>query len=315
MKRTARVAALIALLLSAMSSAATAMADPDPAPATRGSLPAGILADLLNPGSAPPGANNWDCKPSASHPRPVILLHGFFANMTDSWTTVSPLLARKGYCVFALTYGKHPVDPTGTRGGLDYIENSSKELKAFTRRVLEATDSSKVDLVGWSEGGWLARQYIQLDGGDEAVKNVVGLAPANGPTNISQILFKLAGVHPLIEQVRASGGSAVEVAIPLAAQAIDPHVFAELNQGGGTSPQVHYTHIASRYDELVPPSSAFVPTGEHVKNIVLQRGCAIDFTDHLSIITAPRTMQFMLNALDPSTAKRAPCLLSLPLLG
>ena len=53
----------------------------------------------------PPGANNCSCHPSAAHPRPVVLVHGTFADMSDSWQALSPLLVNNGYCVFAFNYG------------------------------------------------------------------------------------------------------------------------------------------------------------------------------------------------------------------
>src|SRR6202000_1591109 len=52
--------------------------------------------------ASPPGANNWSCKPSAAHPYPVILVHGTFADMSDSWQALSPLLRNDGYCALAL---------------------------------------------------------------------------------------------------------------------------------------------------------------------------------------------------------------------
>src|SRR5579862_6568272 len=99
----------------------------------------------------PPGANNWSCKPTAAHPRPVILVHGTFADMSDSWQALSPLLYDNGYCVFALNYGSY--DGSGSLGvyATGDIAQSAQQLSAFVDKVLAATGATKVDLVGHSQ--------------------------------------------------------------------------------------------------------------------------------------------------------------------
>lgn len=57
------------------------------------------------------GWNNWSCKPSAAHPRPVVLVHGTFGNSVDNWLGLAPYLVHRGYCVYSLDYGQLPGVP------------------------------------------------------------------------------------------------------------------------------------------------------------------------------------------------------------
>ena len=145
--------------------------------------------------ASPPGANNWSCKPSAAHPDPVILVHGTFADMSDSWQALSPLLYDNGYCVFALNYGSY--NGSGSLGiyATGPIERSAWQLSQFVDRVLAATGASKVDLVGHSQGGMMPRDYIRFLGGASKVHTLIGLAPSNHGTTLNGI-FTLAGYFP-----------------------------------------------------------------------------------------------------------------------
>lgn len=306
------IALVLATVASSSASDVSPGAKPLPVPYT---LAAGIAAEALTPGASPPGANDFTCRPSAAHPRPVILLHGFAANMTESWQTVSPLLRNAGYCVFALTYGTYaPIDPSGRVGGLDCIENSASQLAAFVTKVRSATGARKVDLVGWSEGGWLARHYIQFLNGGKYVRNNVGFAPANGPTNREP-----AALH---------GREAAPRRVP-APRAHHQRLGRHPPCGASRRPRAlrrterRRRNVGQRllheHRQQVRRARATVlgvhPTGLHVRNIVLQTGCPIDFSDHVSIVSTRRATQFMLNALDPAHASRPPCLLALPAVG
>jgi dipeptidyl aminopeptidase/acylaminoacyl peptidase len=48
--------------------------------------------------------------------RTVILVHGTFGDMSNSWQALSPVLFDNGYCVFALNYGDH--NGSGTTFGV-----------------------------------------------------------------------------------------------------------------------------------------------------------------------------------------------------
>ena len=53
------------------------------------------------------GRNNWSCKPSAAHPNPVVVLHGFLGNAdNDLGGSLGTVLKQNSYCEFDLTYGR-----------------------------------------------------------------------------------------------------------------------------------------------------------------------------------------------------------------
>ena len=134
--------------------------------------PAFAVSSLANP---PPGANDFSCKPSAIHPRPIVLVHGLSANMSLNWSYLAPKLKERGYCVFALTYGLDPRVPAGFNGpgGVIPIEQSAAELNAFVERVRSSTGSGKVDLVGHSEGTYMPQYWLKFGGGAGKVARYV----------------------------------------------------------------------------------------------------------------------------------------------
>src|SRR5262249_20222185 len=65
-----------------------------------------------------PGANNPNCKLTAAHPRPVVLVHATLSNQQQNWSTLGPQLMQQGYCVWALNYGVTLASVGGTVDGL-----------------------------------------------------------------------------------------------------------------------------------------------------------------------------------------------------
>jgi triacylglycerol esterase/lipase EstA (alpha/beta hydrolase family) len=270
---------------------------------------ANVIAGATQPGTPPPGANDWSCRPTRAHPRPVVLVHGLFASQTTNWQTMSPLLANNGYCVFALTYGNDPSAgaPQDQFGGLLPMEESAQQLRSFVEEVLAATGAREVDLVGHSEGATMPDYYIEYLGGAAKVKRYVGVSGVKHGTT-------LHGVGTLAAEIDALFPGAPDPVSGCGScrQFLVGSDYIEKIEARAPAAGVIYTNIATRYDELVSPYSSSFLAGRNVTNILLQDRCALDFSDHLSIISSPITGDHILNALDPAHARPARCTLVLP---
>jgi pimeloyl-ACP methyl ester carboxylesterase len=305
MRRTPAFAVTSALILLALASgAASAAADPMPV------IYNGVAGYAhASPTASPPGANDWSCRPPAAHPRPVVLIHGTFADMSDSWQALSPLLANHGYCVFAFnspgSSASSPIQGTGD------ITASAAQLATFVNSVLAATGAAKVDLVGHSQGGMMPRYYLNFLGGGAKVNDFVAFAPSNYGTTLDGIT-KLASLLGVAGQING----ALTSVCPACAQQEQGSAFLAGLNATPTVPGVWYTVIESTGDEVVTPyTNAFLPAAANVTNITVQHQCVLDGSDHLEIAADPIAMADMLNALDPSHQVRVPCLVVLPVTG
>jgi triacylglycerol esterase/lipase EstA (alpha/beta hydrolase family) len=279
-----------------------------------GSLPIGTFADglaaeLLAPQSMPPGMDDWNCKPTAAHPYPVILVHGTFANEAFSWQALSPMLADAGYCVFGFNYGAD-AETFGRFYGLGDIATSASQLAAFVDRVLAATGASKVDIVGHSQGGMMPRWYVKFLGGASKVNMLVGLAASNHGSTAD-------GITALITALEHAGFPTLSElgCVACQEQVAGSSFLEQLNAGSETVPGPKFVQIESRYDEVVTPYTSAFLTGpaDQVQNITLQDQCPTDYTEHIGIIYDPVALQDVMNALGPDNPNFRPrCSLVLP---
>jgi triacylglycerol esterase/lipase EstA (alpha/beta hydrolase family) len=288
-----RLGLLAAALLPGLFALSLATAGPAAAQYPVGTIGQGFATEIFNPGGMPAGMNLWNCKPTAAHPYPVILVHGTLANENFSWQALSPELANAGYCVYGFNYGADG-STLGRFYGLTDIAQSAGQLSSFVNQVLAATGASQVDLVGHSQGGMMPRYYIKFLGGAAKVNMLVGLAPSNHGTTAGGLnalvaafdaggvpILSLAGCVSCTEQVNGSGSN----------------FLSNLNAGGDTQPGPKYVVIESKYDEVVTPYTSAFLSGPSVQNILLQNQCSLDFTEHLGIIYDPVALQDVMNAL------------------
>ncbi|MFC5718567.1 esterase/lipase family protein [Streptomyces gamaensis] len=261
------------------------------APATAAPAPAGYS-------SVSSGWNNYSCRPSAAHPRPVVLVHGTMGNAVDNWLAFAPYLKNRGYCVFSLDYGQLPGVPFFH--GLGPVAKSAEQLSAYVDRVLAATGAPKVDLVGHSQGGLMPRHYLKYLGGAAKVNALVGIAPDNHGTTLS-------GLTQLMDEIPGARDVVSKAAPGLTDQAVGSDFLRRLNEGGETVPGVTYTVIATKYDEVVTPHTSGYLKGPNVRNVLLQDLCPLDFSEHLAVALDRIVFHEVLNALDPGHASPTTC--------
>lgn len=295
---------------------ATASAEKLPVPWT---VDAGLQAQGAAPNSAPAGANDWSCEPTRRRPHPVVLVHGLMANRTVNFSTISPFLANAGYCVFALTYGTRESVDYGIYqpGGLTRMQRSARELMRFVARVRRATGARKVDIVGHSQGSLMPNWYVKFLGGARHVHDYVGITPLWDGTNpaglatldqVTRPIWQSLDLPPLHYDLVATFCESCRQFLA------GSRFMRRMSSGGGPRVAgIDYTMIITRNDELVVPYTSGWMDG--ARNHIVQRECALDQSEHLSIAFDPVTTGLIRNALHPHGRKPVPCTVVLPFVG
>jgi triacylglycerol esterase/lipase EstA (alpha/beta hydrolase family) len=256
-------------------------------------------ADTVSSTAPRSGWNDYSCKPSTAHPRPVVLVHGTFGNSVDNWLALAPYLEDRGYCVYSLDYGQLPGVPLFN--GLGPIAKSAGQLQTFVDKVLAATGAAETDIVGHSQGGMMPRYYLKFLGGAAKVNALVGIAPDNHGTDLdglTNLLPYFPGAEDLLKATTPG----------LADQIAGSAFLTGLNAGGDTVPGVHYTVIATKHDEVVTPWRTQYLSGPDVRNVLLQDLCPLDLSEHVAIGLFDRIAYHeVANALDPAHATATTC--------
>ncbi|MBJ7289323.1 alpha/beta fold hydrolase [Williamsia sp.] len=273
-------------------------------PAQTRFLPA-FAYSVKNPNVAPPGANNYSCKARAGD-RPIVLVHGTWESAYDNFANISPELTKAGYCTYTFNYGiTKPLDGGGAialipgANGTGDIPRSAGQLQTFIDSVLSKTGASKVDIVGHSQGGLLARQYLKFNGGQSKVQKLITLGATNHGTTLDGIGSLGRAINNL--GINILGVAQLPVGVSGIQQVVGSDVVNGVNAGGDTLPGIDYTIIRTLRDEVTTPSQSTFLTagpGATVKNITLQDNCPLDQSDHVSMSYSPRAISLIKRALD-----------------
>lgn len=154
--------------------------------------------------------------------------------------------------------------------GLGDIGETSEQFAPFVDEVLAETGVSRVDIVGHSQGGLVARYFIEFLGGAGKVDSFVGLATPHYGTRIADVAA-LYGVldclgYPFCQQVVT--GSAW---------------LAELNGDDDTFGAVRYTNFASKLDLIVVPYTNSFQRSPDAVNVTVQQRCPLRIVEHLTL--------------------------------
>jgi pimeloyl-ACP methyl ester carboxylesterase len=243
------------------------------------------------------GGNN-NCKPSAAHPYPVVLVHATFADEGSNFVTLAPLLANNGYCVYSFNYGKTILSGLlGSIDGLGNIERSAEELSSFVSKVLSKTGATQVDIVGHSQGGMMPGYYVRFLGGASKVHNLIGLSPSNHGTTVSGLTTQIEKFPfaTLLVPTFLFVIGAPSLPQQEAGSAFEKKLFGS----GDTVAGPRYVVIQTTHDEVVTPYANAFLNGA-AANITIQKQCPSDPVGHVGMFEDSPVLQNVLNQLSAS---------------
>ncbi|KAA8641939.1 hypothetical protein EYZ11_002558 [Aspergillus tanneri] len=256
------------------------------------------------------GINDFFCR-SKEHPNPVIFLHGLGATFYEDLNFLQYWLQSKGYCTYAQTYGEYEGFPL--LGGLKPIADSAKQIAAYIREVAEKTESDKVDLVGHSEGAFQTLYVPKFEAGVSGLLDkLVAIAPPTHGTNFGGI-YNLAYAFGNVS--REAVGEALRAVGCAACDELGPNGPAvdRLNDGEPiVQPGNSLTVIASKWDEMVTPTSTSFVHEDGVHNVWVQDFCKLDPVGHIGEAYDLNVWNLVKNALDGMPDRHFFCVLGSP---
>jgi triacylglycerol lipase len=191
---------------------------------------------------------------------PVIIVAGTFSPAIAN----EPLAARLRADGHTVHIFELPALGTGD------IRATARALNTFADGIRSRYGASRVDLIGHSQGGLVARAYVKYEGGAAEVDSLISLGTPNYGTSIANIV--------------AFFGLGNCIGITACNQmAIGSSFLNDLNAGDDTIGNVRYTNLYTSFDELVRPvDNARMNDG--ATNVRVQSQCWARVVGHLGLI-------------------------------
>ncbi|KAG0282246.1 hypothetical protein BGZ96_000663 [Linnemannia gamsii] len=211
-----------------------------------------------------------------------------------------------GYCTFSITYGQYKDIPL--LAGLDKMENDAAQFLTFVDRILAQTNSTKVFLLGHSEGSVMPRYYLEYFGGQTKVAKYAAIGSIAYGTSLYSLVPFLTGLG-LYDPIK-------KIVDPLCLSCFqilqDSPFLKDLNEGGDTVPGVAYHFIVSKYDELVTPyTNGFLKDtaiNPKATNVELKALCPLNVDGHLSQMFSALAFNSIRAFFDTSRSHNINCL-------
>jgi len=195
----------------------------------------------------------------AAEPDPVVIVNGTFGPAFF----YEPLAAR----LRADGNEVHIFELTNL--GTGDIAATAQDLARFVDGVRAATGAATVDLVGHSQGGLVARQYVKYLGGADTVDSLISLGTPHYGTAVANIADFFGG------------GDCLGV-VACRQMAVGSDFVNELNAGDDTVGSVRYTNLYTALDELVRPvANAALRDG--ATNVLIQSQCPLRVVEHVGL--------------------------------
>jgi len=198
---------------------------------------------------------------------PVLIVGGTYAAEIIYWILESRL-DKDGY-----TYKFFELPE---RGSID-INAGADKLKVVIDAFLRDTGAAKLHLIAHSQGGIVARTYIQRHGGQNTVESMISLAsPHKGTKFVDSDAAKLLGCP---------------AAPPCAQMKIGSPLLQQINNRPANDP-IYYTNFVTNNDMFIVPMANGMmdncdrtgPFGEKLAcNVHIQQSCPNRSVDHLGL--------------------------------
>jgi triacylglycerol lipase len=231
----------------------------------------GALAVLVLVAALAVGARRGTDPVAQHEPGPVLLVSGY-GGSTASLAPLRDALRRDGRAVVVVP----PLD-----AGTGDIDAQARALDDVADRAMDQHRAGSVDVVGYSAGGVVARQWVRDHGGAGKARRVLSIGSPQHGTDLAALAAGLAG------------------GCPTACTQLDPDsaLLRALNAKDETPAGPRFVSVWSTSDDVVvPPDSARL---DGALDLTVQSVCPADRSSHARLPSDPVVLALLASALGP----------------